>query len=127
MCGGARATQLAGRGFRLACYALDELHLLRNVRRAVCAKDLVKPDGRLAVCVRPLPGVPGQVCLCLALHQTPVNHPDIVRFADHQCPYEEAAVAARHVFGADERAFVRPPLRLRCEGGLTEQKKDGDL
>src|ERR1044071_2173134 len=95
-----------GRRFGRAGHAPDELHLFGHVRRPVVAEDLVEPDGRLAVGVGAPPGVPGQVGLRPALHEAPVDHPDVVRLADRQPAEEEAAVAARHVLGADHRAVV---------------------
>ena len=60
---------------RLARHLTDELDLCRFVRLAIRPKHLMKPDGRLAICVGSLPRIPRQESLRLSRHQAPVDHP----------------------------------------------------
>src|SRR5690349_14320165 len=82
----------------LAGNSFNEFRFCCAVWRAIGSEDLVEPDGRLAIRVRVLPGVPRQVGLRLSLHQSPVDRRDVVTLGQWQYPFKSAAVAARHVF-----------------------------
>ena len=53
----------------------NEIRLLQTVWSAVGAHKVVAPDLQRPVDVRTLPGVPGEIGLGLALHQSPVEIP----------------------------------------------------
>ena len=53
----------------------NEIRLLQTVWTAVGAQKVVVPDFQRSVDVRTLPGVPGEIGLGLALHQSPVEIP----------------------------------------------------
>src|ERR1043166_937278 len=114
------------RNLRLMCrtcscfpgHAADELDFFDHVRRAVVARDFVEPDGRFAFDVRMLPRIPRQVCLRLTLHESPVDHANVVYLADRHRAEKETAVSTRHVLRADQRTVVArepvdPFLKLR--------------
>lgn len=48
--------------------------------------------------------------LRFSLNQAPVDRRDLVAFGNGQAALERAAVAARHVFGAENRAVVNLQL-----------------
>src|SRR5262249_34514555 len=90
--------------FGFASQLPDQFDLLGAVRRAVLLEDFVKPDGRLPVDVRPLPRIPWQKGLRLARDEAPVDGRDLIFFGDGQRPLKGTLIAARHVFGAKDRA-----------------------
>jgi hypothetical protein len=63
-------------------YGAEEVDFLLAVGLAVGAKDFVKPDCGLAVGVGVFPGIPRQVGLRFARHETPVDSGDVVAFGD---------------------------------------------
>src|SRR4051794_10399796 len=94
----------AGFSCTFAYDAANELRLFRLIGMAIIAEHFVEPDGGLAIDIWLGPGIPGQIRLRLALHQAPVDHGDAMDAADRKTSVKEAAVAAGHVLGADQRA-----------------------
>src|SRR5262249_47419475 len=96
----------------------DQIDLFGAVRRAVLLEDFVKPDGRFPVDIRPLPRIPRQKGLRLACDEAPVDGRDFIFFGDGQRPLKGALIAARHVFGAKDRAVESlQPLDALLEFG----------
>src|SRR5438093_7494010 len=81
----------------LSRHSSNELNFFDHVGRAIVSKDLVKPHSWFTINVRPLPGIPWQVCLCLTLHESPVDHTNVVHFTNWQRTKEETTVSTRHV------------------------------
>src|ERR1051326_4174899 len=97
--------------FLLPGHAADEFNFFDHVGCAIVAEDLVEPHCRLAIDIRMLPRVPRQVRLRLSLHESPVDHADVVYLADRHRAEKETAVASRHVLRADQRTVVtREPV-----------------
>ena len=85
----------------------NDFSFARSVGRSVGVEDVVKPDGRLFVHVRVLPGVPRQVSLALACDQSPVDGADMMIVSDGEHRIKGAACAACHVLRTDDGAAVR--------------------
>lgn len=65
--------------------------------------------------------------MCLALHESPVDRRHVVTFRQRQHAREGAAVAARHVLGAEDGAVVLlqlPDARLEFVGRVVVVKRD---
>ena len=84
----------------------DEIDFFLAVGLAIGVKDFVVPDGRFAIRVGMLPGIPGQISLRLASHQTPVISRCMIFLGDGQRSFKGAVIPASHVFRADERAVI---------------------
>src|SRR3954454_11045917 len=84
----------------------DEGDFFGFVGLSVGAEDFVEPDRRLAIGVGMLPRVPRQKRLRLAGDQAPVDGAYVIFLGDRQRAFEGAAVTARHIFRANDRAFI---------------------
>src|SRR4051794_7239185 len=94
---------LPGSAFRYSGDLTNKFHLFRVVRGTICTENLVEPDGRLAVCIGFLPGIPRQECLCLSRHQPPVVCGYFIFLCNWHAALERTSVASRHVLGTENR------------------------
>src|SRR5438067_1994344 len=90
-----------------ACDLTDKIDLFRPVRTAVRMEDVMKPDGELAVRVGLMPRIPWHMGLRFPNDQAPIVYRNLMP-GDRQDVFECAPAAARHIFGAEDRAVVTP-------------------
>src|SRR6266853_3404662 len=84
----------------------NEIRLLQTVWSAVGAQKVVVPDLQSSVDVRTLPGVPGEIGLGLAGHQSPVNGTHLISLGDRQDTLDRASEAARQILRKDDRPSI---------------------
>src|SRR5882762_11628098 len=84
----------------------NEIRLLQTVWTAVGAQKVVVPDFQRSVDVRTLPGVPGEIGLGLACHQSPVNSTHPISLGDRQDTLDRASEAARQILREDDRPSI---------------------
>src|SRR5262252_6582226 len=79
----------------------NEVNFSLAERRAVRAKDVVKPDRRLVAVGQWR--VPCKDRVGLTFYQTPIESSDMITLKDWQAGLEEALPGACHILGANER------------------------
>ncbi len=79
----------------------DQVHFMLAIRFAIGIKDVVEPNRWLHKHIRPLPGIPRQIRLRLAIHQPPVDDANVILQRDRQIGVEQTVGASCHVLGAE--------------------------